>query len=313
MNPDLQKQIDRQRDVLTDMISVPLAELAEEAATVWPDRELLNQLIMTVIKELPYCKYLYVMNTNALQITDNASHEGLLKEHYARDRSTRPYMNNLVPAFGCLLSESYISLAARRPSITAVQKISFQGKTLGYIGADFDLRDLPLTRELYHEPTTWQQIKGDPAIRGSLFTQTRADSVLDKNIDDIMSLMMELITEHGVFHGKIHFSSSRATVWLIEDPYRYRLLDYETLLDPDICLAYPVQEYPRDATVPEDKIEAIFTTMKELRYADENIYLRSGSLNIFNGMVGLTFSCDGSHYIPYDEFLEKDLAFWFGH
>ena len=313
MNPDLLKQIDRQRDVLTNMVSMPLAELAEEAATVWPDRELLNQLIMTVIKELPYCKYLYVMNTNALQITDNASHEGLLTEHYGRDRSTRPYMDNLVPAFGCILSESYISLAARRPSITAVQKVSFQGKTLGYIGADFDLRDLPLTRELYHEPTTWQQIKGDPAIRGSLFAQTRADSVLDKNIDDIMSLMMELITEHGVFHGKIHFSSSRATVWLIEDPYRYRLLDYETLLDPDICLAYPVQEYPVDATVPEDKIEAIFNTMKELRYADENIYLRSGSLNIFNGMVGLTFSCDGSHYIPYDEFLEKDLAFWFGH
>ena len=313
MNPDLQKQIDRQRDVLTDMVSMPLADLAEEAASVWPDRETLNQLIMKVIKELPYCKYLYVMNTNALQITDNASHEGLLTEHYGRDRSTRPYMDNVVPAFGCLLSESYISMAARRPSITAVQKVSYQGKTLGYIGADFDLRDLPLTRELYHEPTTWQQIKGDPAIRGSLFTQTRADSVLDKNIDDIMSLMMELITEHGVFHGKIHFSSSRATVWLIEDPYRYRLLDYETLLDPDICFAYPVQEYPADATVPEDKIEAIFNTMKELRYADENIYLRSGSLNIFNGMVGLTFSCDGSHYIPYDEFLEKDLAFWFGH
>ncbi len=313
MNPELQKQIDRQRDVLTDMVSMPLAELAEEAATVWPDRELLNQLIMTVIKELPYCKYLYVMNTNALQITDNASHEGLLTEHYGRDRSTRPYMNIVVPAFSCLLSDSYISMAARRPSITAVQKVCFQGKTLGYIGADFDLRDLPLTRELYQEPATWQQIKGDPAIRGGLFAQTRADSVLDKNIDDIMSLMMELITEHGVFHGKIHFSSSRATVWLIEDPYRYRLLDYETLLDPDICFAYPVQEYPADAAVPEDKIEAIFNTMKELRYADENIYLRSGSLNIFNGMVGLTFSCDGSHYIPYDEFLEKDLAFWFGH
>jgi hypothetical protein len=29
-------------------------------------------------------------------------------------------------------------------------------------------------------------------------------------------------------------------------------------------------------------------------------------------MVGLTFSCDGSHYMPVDEFIEKDEAFWFG-
>jgi hypothetical protein len=29
-------------------------------------------------------------------------------------------------------------------------------------------------------------------------------------------------------------------------------------------------------------------------------------------MVSLNFSCDGSHYIPYDEFLAKDLEFWFG-
>jgi hypothetical protein len=45
---------------------------------------------------------------------------------------------------------------------------------------------------------------------------------------------------------------------------------------------------------------------------DETIYLRSGMLNIFNGLVGLTFSCDGSHYMPWDEFLEKDIEFWVG-
>lgn len=312
MNPDLQRKIDRQRDALVGMISTPLGQLAEECSSVWPDRELLDQLLMTFINELPYSKYLYVMNTNALQISDNASHEGLLSEHYGRDRSDRPYMNDVLPAYACLLSESYISMAARRPSITAIQKVAYKGKTLGFIGVDFDLRDLPLTRELYDEPATWQQIKGDPAIRGGLFSQTRSDSILDQNIDDIMALMLELITEHGVFHGKIHFSSSRATIWLMEDPFRYRLLDYETLLDPDICFAYPAYDYPEHAVVPEDKLEAIFKTMKALRYADENIYLRSGSVNIFNGMVGLTFSCDGSHYIPYNEFLEKDLAFWFG-
>ena len=31
-----------------------------------------------------------------------------------------------------------------------------------------------------------------------------------------------------------------------------------------------------------------------------------------NGMIGLTFSCDGSHYMSVQEFLEKDLSFWIG-
>jgi hypothetical protein len=49
-----------------------------------------------------------------------------------------------------------------------------------------------------------------------------------------------------------------------------------------------------------------------LRTADENIYLRLASINLFNGMVSLTFSCDGSHYMPYHEFLHKSTEFWFG-
>jgi hypothetical protein len=49
-----------------------------------------------------------------------------------------------------------------------------------------------------------------------------------------------------------------------------------------------------------------------LRFADETIYLRAASLNIVNGMVGLNFSCDGSHYMHYEEFLEKSMPFWFG-
>lgn len=31
-----------------------------------------------------------------------------------------------------------------------------------------------------------------------------------------------------------------------------------------------------------------------------------------NGMIGLTFPCDGSHYMPVEEFLNKNLEFWVG-
>ena len=84
----------------------------------------------------------------------------------------------------------------------------------------------------------------------------------------------------------------------------------DALVDPDICLAYPIKSYPENALVPGDKIGTILERFKELRYGDETLYLRAGSINIFNGMVSLTFSCDGSHYLPYDEFLKMDQSFW---
>ena len=48
------------------------------------------------------------------------------------------------------------------------------------------------------------------------------------------------------------------------------------------------------------------------RVADEQIYLRAGSLNLINGMVGLNFSCDGSHYLSARDFLNASEARWFG-
>jgi hypothetical protein len=51
---------------------------------------------------------------------------------------------------------------------------------------------------------------------------------------------------------------------------------------------------------------------RALRFADENIYLHAASLNFINGMIGLNFSCDGSPYMHYKDFLERDISFWFG-
>jgi hypothetical protein len=210
------------------------------------------------------------------------------------------------------LSDAYISLRARRPSITALQVIRRDDETLGYLGADFDLRDLPVTGELYEEPLVWRQIKGDPAIRGTLFQQCRVDSLMDKNIESACAILEELFTERGMFQSVVHFSSSRATIWLMDDPYRYRILDHEALTDPDICLLYQRRSYPDNALIPDQQIGKLLDGMRQLRLADETLYLRSASINIFNGLVSLTFSCDGSHYMSWQEFLDKDMSFWIG-
>lgn len=301
-----------QREALARLLRAPLEQLAARCIPVWGDRQKLDEVLLAGFKGIPHCTYLYALRPDGVQICDNIGADGPVPEHFGRDRSSRPYMREAVPAWGFLLSDAYISLMAKRPSLTALQVVRSNDHMLGYIGADFDLRDLPVSSQLYEDPGTWRQIKGDPAIRGSVFQQTRIESPLDKMLDQGLAILEELMTERGVFQVVIHFSSSRATVWTIADPYRYRILDSEVLADPDICLAYPPCPYPADARIPSDCIAPILKALKDLRLADETLYLRSASINVFNGMISVTFSCDGSHYMSYDEFLEKNTAFWVG-
>ncbi len=313
MRTVLQKTIAEQRKNLVDLLKKPLAELARKLADDMPDRQKLEVRLRATFPNFKYSKYLYVMDARGIQITSTLLRQGFDASSLNRDRSQRPYMQADFKHTDFFLSEAYISKHNKCPSVTAIHVIkNTDNEIIGYLGVDFDLRELPGTKKLYKENYKWQQIKGDPAIRSGLFAQQRLQSEMDTHIDNVFALMKVLICEHGVFHGKFHFSSSRVTIWLIDDPYNYRLLSMNELNDPDICLAYPRHPYSELATVPEEDIMKIFEYFKQLRFADETIYLRAGSINIINGMISLNFSCDGSHYLPYKEFLEKGMDFWFG-
>ncbi len=312
MKDTWKEAVHNQRIALAQLLSTPLATIAQRCEPIWGQRELIDRILTETLDTVPYCVFLYALDIDGVQISDNVSRSGLMPEHYGRDRSDRPYMREAVPSWGFLLSDAYLSQRANRPSLTALQVVARGQETLGYIGADFDLRDLPVTSEIYEESHDWRQIKGDPAIRGSVFQQCRVDSLMDTNIDTALAIIEELVTDRGMFQGVIHFSSSRAPIWFIDDPFRYRILDAEALGDPDICMLYPARDYPGDAMIPADQIGAILKGMRQLRLADETLYLRASSINIFNGMISLTFSCDGTHYMSWEEFLQKDMSFWTG-
>ena len=302
----------RQREELARMLREPIEMVAQKITPLSRNRQQLEAMLLRNFSSIPYCTSLYVLNTNGVQISDNVGRDGLVPGHHGRDRSQRPYMKEAVPVWGFLLSDAYISQHKHRPSLTALQIIRTENEVLGYLGADFDLRNLPVTSEIYQEPENWRQVKGDPAIRSLLFQQTRVESPMDLNIEQALVILEEMLTQRGVFQMLIHFSSSQATIWMNDDPFRYRILDIEALTDADICLVYPSQSYPTEALIPSEHISSILDTFKKLRMADENIYIRSASINLYNGMISLTFSCDGTHYMPYDEFLQKNTEFWFG-
>lgn len=152
----------------------------------------------------------------------------------------------------------------------------------------------------------WLQIRGDPSVRQFVFDQERVANEFDAHMDEVLMHVENLILKHGVFHAKVHFSSGQVTLWLLHDPLRYRVHVKEEFLDPNLCLAYPSVAYTPMAVVPTTVIPLVLAEFKRLRNIDPQIYLRSGSINIVNGLVGLNFSCDGSHYLSYGDFLDKE-------
>ena len=297
---------------LAESIEKPLGELAARVATVWPQADALDKLLGAAIGAIPHCHLLYCWDVNGIEVSSMVQPGRTDSSWRGRDLSQRPYLKNHLPFKGVMLSSVYLSQYVPRHCVTALQAVSRDNQLLGFIAADFAVDDLPADAPLAAASTRWQQFRGDPAVRGQLFQQTRAPSLLDKHIDAVHDLMVRLMQGQGVFHIKIHYSSGRCSLWLLDDPYNYRLHSVDEIIDPDICLAYPLREYPTAAKVSPAEIRKTLEEFKALRFADETLYLRSGSLNIMNGMIGLTFSCDGSHYMSVQEFLAKDLSFWLG-
>ncbi len=324
-----------QRDMLTKALYKPLRALSERCVKVWGDRAAMEAALQEAFASVPYCKFLYVLDANGRQITSNMSRDGLQDEHYGRDRSDRPYTQEAMferdalansrvqhyqqwgdagdggQATDFVLCAAYISQRALRPSLTAMQFVrGADGAVLGFVGADFALRDLPQAHALYEDPRLPRRLDADYPRVEPAPGAPRFASKMDAHLDTVIRVMEELILVHGVYHVMLHFSSSQAVVWVANDPLRYRLLAMNELTNPGICLAYPKTPYPQAALVPAERIREILDDMRTLRSTEGRFYLRTGTVNIFNGMVSLSFSSDSSHYLPYEEFLKMDYSFW---
>ena len=155
-------------------------------------------------------------------------------------------------------------------------------------------------------PERWLQIKGDPSIRAQLFQQERTESLFDTSIDRVHEIVRELMVRKGVFHAKIHYSSSQLTCWYASDPFCYEKFVREEVLDDGFPERFPNTDHAgRRSLLDSREIDRIFREFKRLRLSDETVYLRNAAINLINGMINMSFSCDGTHYIDYKTFLAK--------
>lgn len=308
------KLVESQKAEIKQALEPWMQGIINSLIPVYPNLDRADELLSRAIHDQPKCKLLYILDPDGRQRTSNITQDAIDPSFRKQDLADRPYFSGNLPWRGITLSPVYASKRTKQLTITALHAISDGERLLGFLAADFLLDELDLiSARLIRQDSVWKQFRGDRAIRSTLFMQERITSVLDQHHDEVNATLTSLMIKRGVFHILLHFSSARAVIWLLDDPYRYQLLSPDELTHPDTVMIYPRHAYSDQAIVPPEDIPRILERFKELRNADENIYLRSGSLNVINGQVGLTFSCDGSHYMSAEEFLERDMSFWFGH
>ena len=155
-------------------------------------------------------------------------------------------------------------------------------------------------------PERWLQIKGDPSIRAQLFQQQRVESLFDTKIDRVHEIVHALLVNKGVFHTKIHYSSSQLTCWFSRDPFVYeKYVREEVLADGFIDRFVDTDHGGRKLLLNGYELSLIFKEFRRLRLSDETIYLRNAAVNLINGMINMSFSCDGTHYIDHKTFFSK--------
>ena len=95
MDSTVTKIVKKLRKFLTTHLSNSLEKLVLELPPILDDPDKLNKHLSNSIKNLPYCKYIYVLDVTGTQISATVSHDEKNTYSMGRDRSPRPYMKNL--------------------------------------------------------------------------------------------------------------------------------------------------------------------------------------------------------------------------
>ncbi|MCB1756216.1 MAG: hypothetical protein KDJ38_11870 [Gammaproteobacteria bacterium] len=131
-------------------------------------------------------------------------------------------------------------------------------------------------------------------------------SLFDTDLDRVHGIVHALQIHKGVFHAKIHYSSSQLTCWFASDPFVYQKFVREEVFEEGFVDRFPDSDHAgRQSLLSDAELLLVFDEFTRLRVSDETIYLRNAAVNLINGMINLSFSCDGTHYIDHKTFFSK--------
>ncbi len=299
--------VSQKKRFLASLIKAPFNQLAQTCGSVWSSADEVTQSLQHQLCKLPHCQLLYAIDKTGKQLSANITRNQVDNSWRGQDLSARPYLKGNLPYQGLILSPAYLSQRSMQPCITAMQAVRHADQLVGFIAADFHLKDLPVMSSPALRRA--QQLSNGPASHGR---PSRVISSVDDNIDYLTYVLITLMQEHGVFQAQIHFTSARCVLWSIDNPFHYQPHTVEELMMPELFIQYPKQTYIRQANTDQENIPLVMAQIKALREGNDTNYLRSASLNIINNLVSLTFVSDGTQYIAAGEFLNRELPYWLG-
>ncbi len=97
MSTNLRRSIAAQRAVLHDLLAAELARQASEIPPFLGDRQKLDARLQEIFRQIEHCKYVYVLDSAAVQISSTVNRYGADTEAFHRDRSQRPRKRGLSP------------------------------------------------------------------------------------------------------------------------------------------------------------------------------------------------------------------------
>jgi len=306
--------IGEQRRILTSVFEPVMLDLSKHCAHIWSDVDQLDKMLCEQFYTVPHCQLLYALDKFGRQISSNISTDGINQRYRGQDLSRRPYSVSLYPKRHFMLSSVYISHPMGRPCISAVQPVIKEQQFLGFIVADFDINTLPFfssqsTQLQNNISSLWKPQETHRITTTRVFKPK--SSVFDHRLEEVTGILGKLIHERGIFHCMIHYSSAQILLWHMDNPFQYELWDAEHFLN-EALQHYPLSHYTDKAVLAYTQVKKVLNHFRILRLANENIYLRSSSINIVNGLVGVSFSYEDSLYMPVEQFVSKDIRFWLG-
>lgn len=299
------ESVSEKKKFLSSLIKAPLRTLSHQARDSWRNTDELTGRLHDALCRLPHCQLLYAIGTDGKQISGNVTRNGTENKWHGQDLSERPYMNDSLPFKGMVLSAVYLSQRSMQPCITAIQAVLDNHRLLGFVAADFHVKDLPAANTATLNKLHYQK-------QSHFFREhnQRHTGSLDRHIDYLIYVWSTLMQEHGIFQCHVHFDSDVCALSSLDDPLRYQLFDVQELMDPELFELYPKMAYDSRNHVSADKIPNIFAQFKVLRQLDDDTYIRSGALNLVNGQVSVNLSLNGTRFMGVDEFLNKNLTDW---
>lgn len=185
-----------------------------------------------------------------------------------------------------------------------------------------------------------RSVKGDESLKDSVYNRERTHNIVDKNIDDLLEVILFLLLSTGVFRIVIGLNNGEIKTSSVFDPFNVEIHLAKDLLEPDYVFHHfgmitldekealikryyqmlehdPAFDYLSDewqeAFHNRNQIMKQLTDEDELRYIIEHIpalrnlegyYLRSAVINLFNSTISMSFNCDGTQIMSHKKFRE---------